>query len=94
MVWQDIVFAVGGFIFAPALVFAIRARENKPPIKTSLPTAIVLTVYLVCYGSIGYWLAVGSTTLTALAWYILVWQERGHRNALRDGSVANNLHRD
>jgi len=78
MIWQDLVFMIGGFIFAPSLVFTILGKD-KPPIKTSLPTAIVLTVYLVCYISMHFWLALGSTILTAACWYILVYQ-KGRRN--------------
>lgn len=76
MIWQDIVFMVGGFIFAPSLFFSILSRKNKPPVKTSLPTAIVLTTYLACYATMHFWLALGSTALTAAAWYILAWQRR------------------
>lgn len=75
MNWQDLVFMIGGFIFAPALIFNIVGRE-KPPIKTSLPTAIVLTVYVFTYASMNYWLALISTSLTAICWYILVLQRR------------------
>lgn len=74
MVWQDAAFMAGGFIFAPSLVFSALQREGKPPLKTSLPTAIVLSVYLVCYSTMGFWLAFVSTALTAVMWYILSWQ--------------------
>ena len=67
---QDIVFMVGGFIFAPSLVASI-LNGVKMPIATTLPTALVLTVFLVCYASLRFWLALTSTTLTALAWYWL-----------------------
>jgi len=77
MFWQDVVFMVGGFIFAPSLVFSILSKE-KPPTKTSLPTALVLTTYLVCYASMHFWLAFISTVLTAACWYILFVQAK-HR---------------
>jgi len=66
---------IGGFIFAPSLVFTILGKE-KPSIKTSLPTAIVLTVYLACYISMDFWLAFSSTVLTAACWFILAYQRR------------------
>ena len=73
MIWQDLMFMIGGFIFAPSLWFSIRGKE-KPPIKTSLPTALVLTVFVACYITMSFWMAMVSTTLTALCWYILFFQ--------------------
>jgi len=75
MIWQDLVFMVGGFIFAPALVVSI-IKGTKMPATTSLPTAIVLTAYLVCYISLDFWLACISGTLTALCWYILFFRRK------------------
>lgn len=75
MIWQDVVFMIGGFVFAPSLLFMIRAKD-KPPVATSLPTAIVLTVYLLLYATMGFWLALASTALTAVAWWVLFIQRR------------------
>jgi len=75
MIWQDLVFMVGGFVFAPSLLFLIRSKD-KPPKRTSLPTAIVLTAYLACYATMHFWLAFISTALTAICWYILFWQKK------------------
>ena len=71
-IWQDIVLMVGGFIFAPSLVFSILGHAEIP-ITTSLPTAIVLTAFVVCYLTLELRLAAISTSLTALCWYILVF---------------------
>jgi len=70
IIWQDIAFMIGGFIFAPALVASIIKRTKLPAI-TSLPTALVLTMFVVCYVTLGLYLATISTTLTAACWYIL-----------------------
>jgi len=75
MIWQDLIFMIGGFIFAPSLLFIIKAKD-KPPIATSLPTAIVLTVYLICYATMNFWLAFISTGLTAICWWVLFVQRR------------------
>ncbi len=74
MTWQDWVFAIGSFIFSLALVPAIRAKE-KPPIKTSLSTFVVLCAFLICYASLGYWLSIVSGGLTAICWFILFMQK-------------------
>ena len=68
--WQDIVFMIGGFIFAPSLVASI-LNDVQMPVATTLPTALVLTVFLICYASMKFWLAFTSTILTAAAWYWL-----------------------
>ena len=66
----DLVFMVGGFIFAPSLMFSIK-RKVKMPATTSLPTALVLTAFVGCYIALGLYLAAFATTLTAICWYIL-----------------------
>jgi len=71
-IWQDIVFMVGGFIFAPSLIFSIIERADIP-LMTSLPTAIVLTAFVVCYATLKLRLAAFATALTAICWYILVF---------------------
>lgn len=77
MVWQDIVFMIGGFIFAPALIFMVKAGQGRETsLKASLTTAIVLTVFVLTYISMGFYLAAFSTTLTAVMWYILANQRR------------------
>lgn len=73
MIWQDMVFMIGGFIFAPSLWFMIRAKD-KPPVKSSLPTALVLTAFVITYITMGFWLATISTALTALCWFVLLAQ--------------------
>lgn len=71
--WQDIVLMVGGFIFAPSLVVSI-VKGTEIPLLTSLPTALVLAAFVVCYASLKLWLAAFATTLTAICWFILVFQ--------------------
>jgi len=61
---------VGGFIFAPSLLFSIK-KKVKMPATTSLPTAMVLTAFVGCYVALELYLAAFATTLTAICWYIL-----------------------
>jgi len=51
----DLVFMVGGFVFAPSLVVSIVKKVNMPA-TTSLPTAIVLTAFVGCYIALGLYL--------------------------------------
>jgi len=68
--WQDLVLMIGGFIFAPSLIVFIMDKTVMP-IATSLPTALVLTVFVMCYITLKLRLAAFATALTAICWYIL-----------------------
>lgn len=70
VIWQDYVLMIGGFIFAPSLIVSI-VKGTEIPLMTSLPTAIVLTAFVICYISLKLRLAAFATALTALCWYIL-----------------------
>lgn len=70
IVWQDIVLMIGGFIFAPSLIVSI-VKDAEIPLMTSLPTAIVLTAFVLCYVTLKLRLAAFATALTAICWYIL-----------------------
>jgi len=69
--WQDITLMVGGFIFAPSLVISILDKATVP-IATSLPTAVVLSAFVVVYFNLKLKLAALATSLTAICWYILL----------------------
>ena len=71
----DLVFMLGSFVFAPALIVSIK-RKAKYPAATSLLTAIVLTIFIVCYALIELYLAALATMLTAACWYILLFKRK------------------
>ena len=71
--WQDVVLMVVGFVFTPALIVSI-IKKTKYPILTSLPTALGLTVTIVCLITLKLYLAACSTSLTAICWYILFFK--------------------
>jgi hypothetical protein len=74
MIIQDIVFMIGSFIFAIALIPAI-LHKDKPPLKTSLTTFLVLVAFNICYLTLGLYLAFTSGILTAICWLILFLQK-------------------
>lgn len=74
MVWQDIIFTIGSFIFSIALIPTIRAK-NKPPVITSLVTFAMLVAFVVCYLSLGFYVSAISGGLTAACWLILYIQK-------------------
>ncbi len=73
MSWQDIVLMVGGFFFAVSLIPAV-ISSNKPPVATSLPTGMVLIIFVIVYTTLHLWLAALSVGLTGLIWLILAFQ--------------------
>ncbi len=73
MIWQDYVLMVGGMILGVSIIPMIRAR-NKPPFLTSVPTSVILSVFVVCLATLKLYLAAFSTTCTATLWWILVFQ--------------------
>lgn len=74
MAWQDVVMAIGGFIFWIALIPSV-SSDNKPSKWTALMTALVLTAYLFVFASLEYWLSFVSGILTTTTWYILLIQK-------------------
>jgi hypothetical protein len=51
LIWQDALFAVGGVVFALALLPALRDPQ-KPPLATSLTTGGLLAAYAGAYASL------------------------------------------
>ena len=74
MVWQDLVFAVGAWIFIIALIPTIRGR-GKPPLSTSVPTGLVLIVYVFTFATLNLWYSVISTGILGILWLYLGWQK-------------------
>jgi len=76
MIWQDVVISVGVFVLMVALIPSLRSK-NKPAKTTSLLTGVILTVYFVCFATLGLWLAAISELVLAIMWFALSIQQRG-----------------
>lgn len=72
--WQDLVFMIGGFLFAIAL-FPTLMSKDKPPKLTSFLTGTILLVFAICYATMDLWLAFGATLLTATMWFAILAQK-------------------
>lgn len=77
MIWQDYALMVGGMILWVSIIPMIRTRE-KPPFLTSVPTSIILSLFVFCLATLKLYLAAFSTTCTATLWWILVFQRIYH----------------
>ncbi len=73
MIWQDIVFGTGTIIFAVSLIPTIRDSQ-KPAVKTSLPTAIILAFFAVTSATLGLWFAVVAQVISCGLWSLLAFQ--------------------
>lgn len=69
----NVIFGVGSFLFALALVPSV-VRQNAPARSTSLLTAAVLTVFLYPYITLHYWLSTVTDAITAGLWWVLLVQ--------------------
>ncbi|MBU1248284.1 MAG: hypothetical protein KKB70_06275 [Proteobacteria bacterium] len=84
MIWQDIIFTVGGWFFLLLLLPSITS-EAKPAFLTSLGTGVVLIAYVAAMASLGCVLGAVSTALTALSWFFLAWQRKRQTQSASDG---------
>lgn len=73
MLWQDWVFGVGGFLFAPSPLPMV-VRSPKPPLLTSGLTALILWSFVIAFATLGLWLSACSGVLTAGTWTVLAMQ--------------------
>jgi len=80
MEWQGLVFALGSLIFAPGLLVMVwksyKTKTRLAPLLTSVPTAVVLWIFVAVYTTMGstFIYAAMTTGSTALMWTILVWK--------------------
>ena len=75
MHWQDIVFSIGSWIFAIALVPSILSKTDKPALSSSLLTASLLTLYVPTYASLHLVVSAISGGVIATAWWSLAYQK-------------------
>lgn len=74
MPWQDIVLSVGQWVFFAALLPAILGKETKPPLSTSVPTAVIAAIFAFVYTTLTLWISALSSLLVAAAWTVLAVQ--------------------
>lgn len=72
--WQDVVMMLGSIGFSLALIPAVKS-QGKPPIKTSLPTAVIGYVFSFCDFTLQLWLTGIIGLGTSLLWTILLIQK-------------------
>ncbi len=76
MMWQDLVFTIGGFSFFISMIPTLRSKYNKPEKSSCAITASFLWLYCFVYASLGLWMSVCSGILSATGWTVLFFQNR------------------
>lgn len=71
--WQDKIFSFGGVVFAATLLPTVLSSEAAAPLWTSIPTAIMLTVFGIAYFTMKYWWALSTNIATAIMWWLVVF---------------------
>lgn len=80
MPWQDIIIAVGQWVFFVALIPSIR-RKEKPAFLTSLASGAMLLIYVATFATLSLWMSALSSLLGACGWFTLAWQrQQGEKN--------------
>jgi len=75
MIWQDILMMIGGFGFAIALIPSVTGK-SKPEKSSCAITGMILTSYVVAMATLGLILSAIATWITAVMWWILLFQRR------------------
>jgi hypothetical protein len=74
MFWQDIVLTVAQLGFVAALMPTVTARGGKPPLLTSVPTAIGLAAISFTMATLGLWLSAAAAALSCALWLTIAAQ--------------------
>lgn len=74
MIWQDAVIAAVQVVFVAVLLPAVRAPA-KPPLSTSIPTAVGLAVIAGAMATLGLWYASATAGLSGSLWAVLAYQK-------------------
>ena len=75
MLWQDIVIAIGQWVFIIALIPSIAGKE-KPALTTAILSGVMLLAYTATFASLSLWAGSASSFFGACAWFILAWQKQ------------------
>lgn len=68
MIWQDLVFTLGGLLLAVLLLPMVRDPDAAAPRTTSVPTAGVLYAFAATFTTMGLYASAVTNTATALCW--------------------------
>lgn len=85
MAWQDIIIAIGQWVFLLALLPSIFGKD-KPALATSILTGVVLAVFAVTFATLSFWTSAISSIIVSGAWFMLAAQKY---RINKHGKIAN-----
>jgi hypothetical protein len=68
MAWQDMVFLVGNLVLGAVLIPTLLDENVEIPLKTSVPTALVLSIFAASYFTLELYFSAVSTAVIAAMW--------------------------
>ena len=71
--WQDAVLSAGNFFFCFTLIPMLR-HPDKPPVLTSIPTALALLAGGFVFATLHLWLTALTQTIQGLQWLALAFK--------------------
>lgn len=74
MLWQDWTISIGQIVLAAALIPTIKSKE-KPPLSTSLITAIMIGTIAFCFSTLQLWFSASTAGLSSFAWFFISYQK-------------------
>ena len=74
--WQEWLFTLGAIIFTVSLLPACFDRGTAMPLKSGLPTGLILAAYSVAFWSLGLTYSSITTATTAAAWLFIAAKRR------------------
>lgn len=85
MTWQDKAITLAQLGFILALLPAVFSRGSKPPLATSVGTALGLAVIGYAMLTLGLWASSFSAFVTCALWLVIAGQRFAARTATRSG---------
>jgi len=72
--WQDYLLSVGAVLLSLSMIPMLLNKE-KPPLATSVPSALVMSMFVYINTTIDLWVLAVVNGIIALLWYWLAWQK-------------------
>ena len=73
MIWQDILITAGTFVLSVAMIPTLRGSQ-KPPIASSIPTALVLASFSIAFVTMGLTASCIGAAIQSIVWSTLFIQ--------------------
>lgn len=79
-VWQDFVFMIGGFILAALLIPTVMNSDSQVPLTTTIPTIVILLLYIVTFASLDMWLSAAAQFFGVIMWVLIALYRSPHEH--------------